>query len=626
MLKRYVILPFCALGIAACSGDEVTGGPDAGPVDSGEVPDNCTEATPCALQDGVRGSDYVSPVGDVDPWTFEVPAPGRVINLVLENDATISRVDLELGLFGPDGRAIDNERFQGNGRQRVELQLVAPAAGRYRVEVQDVGSDDADRLNPYYLTYSLFAESDENEPNDSAEAAVALADGQSASGTIGFQGDEDWFSFQIGANQLIQVEMSAPGVSDVRLRWSLYASDATTRLAQSDEPEGDAAWPVENRAVGNAAGTYYVKVEDIPEDGADADLSRFYQITVRAVAEPDAQEQAAPNDTPATATPVSDGQTLTGYIAATSDADYFAIDVPSAPSILRVHARTAAATPVDLVMTVLMPDGETLICDERDGDLCEAFRFQRDGTTGPADLLTAHLAEAPGTYYVRIADQQDNDFDTDVAYTLTVDLPPEPDANEDYSLSQGDAIPVTPTSTSGPVLQFPWVEGYISHARDIDWYRFDLPGPDSPDPEQNGDWLLHLELEMPSPTPVELQAFFYFPANRGREGYGQRCRRPAPDDPENCQYPPEQNGISLATGETQSTIGQGGRDNCFVVFRETTSEGPHYFRMSDLDFDDFDLTATGRYRLRLTATAGCPMTSVCYGIFEQGGADLCGRP
>lgn len=621
MIKTKMLLALTAgAWLVGCSGGETGPGTDAGVPDAGEIPDVCTDEAPCALTPGERATEYIGEVGDVDPYTFDVPAAGRVIRVVVENDADFSPVRLQVALSAPDGTAVDNQRFVGNGRQRVELQVVAPAAGTYSLTVADVGSDGADRRNPYFVTVDILSETDENEDNNNKDQATALTAGAATSGTIGFQGDEDWFAIDVGANQLVQVQMSVGGTSDVHLQWSLYDPTGDVRIAQSDEPTDGTLWPVENRAVGNAAGRYLLQVIDDPADGQDADLSRVYVLTVQLVAEPDVHEQAAPNDTPATATAVSPGTPVTGYVAATSDVDYYAVQITRPNQLIRVRAQMASASPVDLNFSVLMPDGETLICEARDGDLCLAYRFVRDGSEGPADLITAHVAETPGTYYVMVGDQQDNEFDIGTPYTVTIDLPAEPDAHETFALGGRDtAVPVI-TSTNGATLQFPWVEGYISHAGDEDWYSFDIPGPQSTDPAQNGDWMVTLELQMPAPTPVELQAFFYGPRNSPREsysGYGRRCRDPSPNDPFNCQFPDAENGFDVSFGAPSE---------CFVVFREVTTVGPHYFRITDLDRDDFDIAATGRYRFRVRVDATCPANSVCMGVYEQNGADLCGRP
>ena len=124
-------------------------------------------------------------------------------------------------------------------------------------------------------------------------------------------------------------------------------------------------------------------------------------------------------------------------------------------------------------------------------------------------------------------------------------------------------------------------------------------------------------MEFPGPSPVELEAFFYGPENSPRSqygGYGQRCRDPSTPDP--CQYPDAENAINETFGESFG--------DCFVVFREVTQAGPHYFRLTDLDRDDFDLSA--EYRFRVTITAGCPVPGECEGVYEGPSGDLCGRP
>ena len=607
--------------LGACSSGDGGAAEDARVRDAGEVPDNCSEADPCILVDGGRSSEFLFPVGDVDAFAFDVSGPGRVANVRVENDADFSPIRLEVVLFSPNGEALDNRRFQGNGRQVVEIQRALATAGRYRILVRDVGNDAADRTNPFFVTATVFEETDANEPNDVPAVATPVTPGTPVNGAIGFEGDVDWFSVTAPSNQLIEVRVVAPGTGDVRFVWELWNPEGDVRMARSREPAADVPWPVEVRAVQNRPGTYLIALRDDPEDGDDADLARIYELNVRLLEEPDARDRVQPNDTVNAASALTPGVPASGYIASSSDFDYYAVQVASAPQLIRARATMAGLSEVDLSMSVLAPDGETLICDDRDGDLCRALRFQLDGSERAADLETAHVATQPGTYFVLMRDQQDNDFDLGTAYTLTVELPAEPEAHEDYNQEGREgATPVAATSTVGPTIQYPWVEGFISHANDADWYRFDFPGPPALSPGQNGDWLVQMELQMPGPTPVELQAFLFGPLGSEREsyrGYGQRCREPSPEDPVPCQFPDADNAIDETFGEQFG--------DCFVVFREVTGFGPHYFRMTDLDRDDFDLA--GRYRLRLTLTAGCPAGSTCTGVFlDRNGNDLCGRP
>ncbi len=619
-----------AAGLVAC-GEDAAPTPDAGSVDGGDgLGDTCSYDTPCPLVPGERLVGTIGEVGDEDPYDFVVPAAGRVIEIVVANDANFSPVQLEAVLFEPGGQAVVNSRGPARGRQRVVIQTVATAAGTWRLVVRDVGSDSADRRNPYFVDLRLLDDPDANEPNDTPETATPIALGVPVSGTIGSQGDLDWFSVELRPGTLLEVRASA-AEGLVRHRWSLFGPDATTRLVQSTEPPAGAPWPVEVRALRAQGGRYFVLVEDDPEGGLSADPAQPYRLELFERPEPDGNEGLEGNDVPERATPLVAGTPIQGFIASVADVDWYAIEVPAAspasPRLLTVDVAYPGASPVQLQMTVFEPDAETLVCQRRDGDACLGRRFVRDGSEGPSRLSTSHVVDAPGRYLVSVRDLQDDDFDGELAYTVTVRLPDEPDRLETYGPdSRSEATLVLPvTATTGATIEFDWVEGHLSYAGDTDWYRFDIPGPVDASEGQNGDWLVAVELRMPSPTPVELNAFFFGPEGSDRDRYrgvGQRCRTPRPEDPDFCQWPDEENGLDI---NFSTTLGSESGE-CFVVFREVTGAGPHYWRMSDLDRDDHDLGPTGRYRLRMIITAGCPEDSACMGRFRQGGMDLCGRP
>jgi hypothetical protein len=586
---------------------------DAGPPDGG-TPDLCSGEAPCPVTLGMKSSEFIAPVGDLDAFTFSVPTAGSIINVLVEQEATISAVDLEVVLFDPGMQSLATDRHSGNGRQRVEIQLVAPAGGEYRVVVRDVANDNQDRLNPYFVTVQLLAETDQNEPNDTAAEPKVLAAGAATSGTIGFQGDEDWFSIDVPANTLVQIAMTIAGATEqspVDLRWALFDSTGTTQIALSDEPAMP-PWPVESRAVGNTAGTYLIRVID--DDGQDADLMKIYALTVTFVNEPDQFDLAAPNEAPGNATLVTSGQTISGFVAATSDFDYYRINVTGAPRLIVVRA-TMPASEVDLAFEVLNSTGRDWICLETDDTLCKALRVNRDGTEGPATLTTAHVARVDGPYYVLVRDHQDNDFDYATPYQVTVDVLADPDARENFGPDDPSAAILVPavTSTAGATITYATTEGYIAYANDTDWYELRFPGPQNATAQQNGDWRIEMHLENDGATPVELEAFFY---GIGREyyGVGQMCRDPM-NDPDPCQFPDADNALDEDYGEAYG--------DCFVVFREITQNGSHYFRFSDLDRDDFDLG--GAYRFTITLTARCPVPGVCQGVYTENGMDLCGR-
>ena len=616
------LLRVLPLLIVACSENASDVSFDAGPADAGGVPDLCGEMMPCPLQLATPSTEYIFPRGDSDTFTFEVASVGQVINLVVQNDAEFSPVALEVVLFDPTGNAVENAR--GNeGRQRIELQRIATMVGEHRVVVRDVANDGEDERNPYQVRVDLLSQTDDNEENNDAATATPLPVGMVGSGVIGSQGDEDWFRFTVPSNQLIRISVTAAGDSPVTLTWTLYDPTGVTPIASATE--STSTWREQVRAVGSMGGDYLIAIRD--DDGSQADLDRVYTLQVDLLPEPDMIDRAAPNETVDTATMLTSGQQVEGFVASLADLDYYAINVTGAsannPRLLLVSAEMADVSPVDLSFLVFTPDPQNPeflvpVCEDRDGDACRALRVQADGTVRPARLATAHPIFENGTYYILVRDFQDNDADQATRYTLTASVEDEPDASEDFLLDGRDGARVVPTTTptTGLVIQFAEVQGYISHANDQDWYRFDIPGPVDPSEGQNGDWRIQLELEFPGPTPVELESGF-FGARNSYGAFGKACRprdleNPIPDD-DLCQFPDAENAINEVYGEATG--------GCFVVFQERTSQGPHYFRLRDLRQDDFDLGA--RYRFRVTITARCPPDyAVCEGDSD---ARLCGR-
>lgn len=627
-----IILSLGTLALAsACSDKPMEEAVDAGEPDSGLVPDPCSDTMRCALTADMMFQEYIGTAGDEDFFTINIPSAGSVLQLGVFNDAQFSTIKLAVVLFDPLNNPVRNERYEGSGggTERVDIQYTATSAGVYTVKVTDVGGDKYDRRNPYFVLYSIFSETDMNEPNNDAMHATLLTAGTGKSGTIGAQNDEDWFAIDIAVNKIAVINLTASGGDgSVRLFYQLYKPDGTTPIAQGFEPEGATTALHENRAVGNEAGRYLIKIFDDPEGGPNADLARIYVLTITFVDEPDVQDLAMPNETRGTATPMVSGQTYTGYIAAKSDLDYYVINVSGAsmasPKLITVEANMPNTGPVDLAIDVLKPNGTDEVC--ADLSMCRAFRFVPEGPERPTKLATSHFVTADGRYLVLVKDNQDNDWDTTIPYTVKVDVLNDPDTNERFmDEGRSNAIVVNAsTSSLAATIQFPWVEGYISFADDEDWYQFDFPDAMGAPATQNGDWLIELDIEKMGPTPVELQVFF-LNAQGQYGGYGQSCRMPAPGDPDPtmlaCQFPDADNAISGQFGEAHG--------DCLVVFREQTELGPHYFRITDLNRDDFDVRpGVGAYRFRVTLTAKCTAASVCHGQYVNPdlGGDLCERP
>src|SRR5687768_2869005 len=115
MLTRKLILLSVVVNLSCTDSMDDDAPFDAGPADTGEAPDGCSGEVPCALTSGMRGSDWVAPIGDLDAWTIDVAAAGKVINVLVENDAVVSPIDIEIVLFDPNMQSLGTDRHSGNG-------------------------------------------------------------------------------------------------------------------------------------------------------------------------------------------------------------------------------------------------------------------------------------------------------------------------------------------------------------------------------------------------------------------------------------------------------------------------------------------------------------------------------
>lgn len=599
-------------GLAACGTDDGTGsGTDRDGSGTTTITDKCSEEAVCTLNSGDTITEYINEDEDTDVYTFSATA-GSVIQVHVENEAQYSPVVLRARLFNPDGTVLKSGSGS-QGKQSISLQAEAPTSGSYRVIVDEVGNDAHDN-NPYKITVTTLAQTDENEPNNTAAEASAITPGATLiNGAIGSQGDVDVYKFSASANQLVQIAITPVAGSSVRLKWRLFNNaEFENPIAESTQPSsGD--WAAESRAVGETAGTFYLVVE--ATESTAADLAHGYGLTIQTVGEPDSHDRGTRNDTSAAASSISGS--ATGFIASTSDEDYYSFSATEHQLII-VEA-TMPASSIGLSFTVLGPDGETQICDTVDGDLCKAFRYSSDGSEA-VTLRTAHFAPTSGTYYVVVRDYQDNEFDLGVAYTLNVTVRSDPDTNEKFVHDREHATQVTQSAST--TITYPAIEGYISYANDEDWYEIALPYQ-SP---YNGDWEMSLHIEIAA-SPVELQVFGNWRCNGSLRGYGKQTKEEEDvvqgEDPN--QYTEAQNAMDITIGKN----GDSGSDGCLVMFRECTNPantngGSLYLRMSDLARDDFSVTVP--YRVTVTAYAGCAADGACSGRYTNAGSDMCGRP
>ncbi len=614
--------------------------------------DNCSIEAPCALTSGVSSApgDFIAPATDVDRYTITV-AEGQIIDVNVRMAAARSQVQLRGVLFDPSlDQAAQGQSNSGPSQtQMFSFQHVADQAGVWSLDVRDVGGDDADTIRSYLVTITLIEQTDNNEPNDGPLEATPLTEGVTATGQIASQDDEDWFTIDAPAGKIMQIRATLPGT--LSNEWELYSEDDSTQPIASSStgrPESNAN---QNRPTG-AGGTFLLRVFDRESKSS---TESAYQLTVTLIDEPDAFELPLANDSRNRSTPLTLGQPVEGILASTSDLDFYTFEVVGArPGNAKVFSITLerlgeAETPVELQFAVLDSEGE-LFCPTFD-DGCLALRRFNDGSLVDVrchdNRICRHgvpLTEE-GTFYVRVNDFEDNEFDESMRYRLTVDEVSLPaDDTENFNESAALPVPLV-TSTAAAVLEFDWVEGYISYTGDVDVYTMQFPISDFA-PTQNGDWEWSYDFFVDGPSEVEYRAEIVTPNESGgvARNVVPQCRQqpPSPAVPDPCDTSAAQNFHDLERGAlSPSCQGNDDRSCCQVVFRVNSDRRGGVWRLEVRDDsttlrefdndtpagDDFDVRPQAKYRFRLRARAGCQVPGPCAGEFiEPGVGDRCGRP
>lgn len=164
---------------------------------------NNTKESATALSSGQTATGYITCPGDKDLYAIDVPA-GNLVEIQLESEVANYEPKLELA---DDNDQVLVQEINRSGRVRrtsVDRFATLPGGGRYYVTVSDDDDFDADPEVPYQLTVDFVPDTDQNEPNNTAETATELTStpmscGGSWSGwvemqgTIGAPGDNDWF-------------------------------------------------------------------------------------------------------------------------------------------------------------------------------------------------------------------------------------------------------------------------------------------------------------------------------------------------------------------------------------------------------------------------------------------------
>ncbi len=215
---------------------------------------------------------------------------------------------------------------------------------------------------------------------------------------------------------------------------------------------------------------------------------------------------------------------------------------------------------------------------------------------GGPNVSTAQPLFTNGTYYVNVHDASYSGVDLDHPYTLTLEIAPEPDANdqstnpsarnnfyEPYPSNMIDQSPNKPLAVPIPT-DGTQITGWLSYATDNDWYSFQHPCPGM-------NCALDFEWNQPGPSPVQVAFFVVNEDLSEHESFAYE------GDPKKLSMP---------------VHGSFNNQTCAQCSFASVTEGDggpytYYLRVAAVDQTTYDYTSGGKYTFSVTKGAdGCP--------------------
>ena len=457
-----------SLGILALGAGCGTGGIRGQESSDTREPQGDTDpASARPLVAGTAQQGYVEYVGDVDWYRLEFPQGVDTLRVELSNQALESPVDLSFTVYGEDGLTILGGRYDadgGDGLTQLTLELTLDGPRFCFIAVRDHLGNDADPLNLYFLKATLS--SGPGDGNNSPDSAAEIPCGQALEEAIQTRGDVDWFRINIpSGSDVLAISLSMPpGAPDLTL--TLYDSMATTAIVSLADSDGfDSATSLARNVLLTEPGPYYVAVRDTLDDDADANL--LYNLLLDCRSDPDPNE---PNGNYATveqnrahATPLSDSTARDGWVAFQGDDDWFRFTMPQAGLLNLTVGTLAGSSPLEILCTVLGPDGRAVKAE-----------FQVAAGEEPANFW-ARFALPAGIHYLRLKDANDDGADLEHPYSLLAAFEPDPDANEPNGNfpTRQENLNHSSFLTLGGVPG----TGYIGSNADQDWFQLFVEYP-----------------------------------------------------------------------------------------------------------------------------------------------------
>jgi len=276
-LARALVLGICGLTVPLVlepANLVLSPTPESEPNDTPATANSLSLTASCQV---VSGS--ISPLGDLDYFSFTAPAGARVWALVDTGPSTTGR-DSVLTLYGSDGTTVletdDDDGIGNNCDATIESRQASAIAGKtltaggtYFLRVEAFGG--ASTISSYKLFVVVTtASAPEVEPNDTAANANPIVTSGSPIGVRNAQinpaGDVDYYSVFAGADSSLFISADGDPERDgvgTDVVVDLIAADGTTVLLHVDNTDnvGLPPPPAESFCFSIATpGTYFIRV------------------------------------------------------------------------------------------------------------------------------------------------------------------------------------------------------------------------------------------------------------------------------------------------------------------------------------------------------------------------------
>ena len=311
-----------------------------------EIEPNGTAALATDLAPDGEAVGYLGWKHDQD-W-YRLPTAGLPEGSVLSLDLdAVPGVAASLQVFDAVERKLTEAR--GRKEERVAIRSLRVPTGDAQIYVvvrTDTGTSSETRYDLRTRT-ELPRAGGEAEPNDDAAHAQPVSDGT----VLGYlsRGDVDVYRYTASAPTELDVEVAPPERVDIKLE---ILSETGARLARSDAGRRREAEHLPNVAV--PGGTVLIRLSAGKSDG---NPDEPYRLTV-ASRPPEAWAEHEPNDSPATATPLADGERGNGLLAPRGDVDFWRLAPATGAGELKVGV--GGVSGLALAVRVLSASGREL--------------------------------------------------------------------------------------------------------------------------------------------------------------------------------------------------------------------------------------------------------------------------